>query len=80
MLQELARVTSAHVTVSIPFWDADKARAVEPYVATPQRRLRTVRALADAGLDVSVNVAPIIPGLSDEEIPKILTAARDAEA
>jgi DNA repair photolyase len=36
--------------------------------------------MADAGISVSVNVAPIIPGLGDEEIPKILTAARDAGA
>jgi DNA repair photolyase len=80
VLQELVRVAEAHVTVSVPFWDVEKARSVEPYVATPQRRMRTVRAMADAGIPVSVNVAPIIPGLSDEEIPKILTAARDAGA
>ena len=61
-------------------WDPEKARAVEPYVATPLRRMRIVRAMADAGIPVSVNVAPIIPGLGDEEIPRILTAARDAGA
>src|SRR4051812_9421099 len=45
VLQDLARVASAHVVVSIPFWDAAKARAIEPYVATPARRMRTIRAL-----------------------------------
>lgn len=80
ILQELARVASVQVMVSIPFWDPDKARAIEPYVATPARRLRTIRALADAGISVGVNVAPIIPGLGDEEMPRILTAARDAGA
>lgn len=80
VLQALARAASVHVTVSVPLWDQEKARAVEPYVATPMRRMRIVRALADAGIPVSVNVAPIIPGLGDEEIPKILTAARDAGA
>jgi len=80
VLQELARVASVHVTLSVPFWDEEKARAVEPYVATPARRMRTVRRLADAGISVGVNVAPIIPGLNDEEIPRVLTAARDAGA
>ena len=80
ILQELARVASVQVMVSIPFWDPDKARAIEPYVATPARRLRTIRALADAGISVGVNVAPIIPGLGDEEMPRILAAARDAGA
>jgi DNA repair photolyase len=70
----------AGVTISIPFWDAEKARAIEPYVATPQRRMRTVATLAARGLAVGVNVAPIIPGLNDQEIPAILTAARDAGA
>ena len=80
VLVELGRVAAVRVTVSVPFWDADKARAIEPYVATPARRMRTVRALADAGIPVGVNVAPIIPGLNDEEIPRVLAAARDAGA
>jgi DNA repair photolyase len=80
VLQALGRAASAHVTLSIPFWDADRARAIEPYVATPQRRMRTVEALARAGVSVGVNVAPIIPGLNDHDIPKILAAARDAGA
>ena len=80
VLVDLARVASAFVTVSIPFWDPERARAIEPYVATPARRLRVIETLARAGLDVGVNVAPIIPGLNDQDIPKILAAARDAGA
>jgi len=80
VLAALARVASAFVTVSIPFWDPERARAIEPYVATPARRLRVIETLARAGLDVGVNVAPIIPGLNDQDIPKILTAARNAGA
>jgi len=80
VLQSLSRVASAHVIVSIPFWDPEKARAIEPYVATPARRIRVIRALADAGISVGVNVAPIIPGLNDSEIPSVLSAARDAGA
>ena len=80
VLQDLARVASARVIVSIPFWDPEKARAIEPYVATPARRIRAIRALSDAGIPVGVNVAPIIPGLNDAEIPSVLAAARDAGA
>jgi DNA repair photolyase len=83
VLQTLTRCgppASAHVTVSIPIWDVARARAIEPYVATPQRRLRIIETLARAGIEVGVNVAPIIPGLNDEDIPKILSAARDAGA
>ena len=80
LLAELGRVAASHVTVSIPFWDAEKARAIEPYVPTPARRLRVIETLAKAGISVGVNVAPIIPGLNDQDIPRILAAARDAGA
>ena len=80
VLQAIAREASVHVVVSIPFWNEENARAVEPFVATPARRMRIVRRLSDAGLSVGVNVAPVIPGLNDQEIPQILTAARDAGA
>jgi DNA repair photolyase len=80
VLTAIGQVAAVSVMISVPFWDPEKARAVEPYVATPSRRMRIVRKLADAGIDVGVNVAPIIPGLSDEEIPRILAAARDAGA
>src|SRR4051812_41130617 len=77
VLQTLARGPGVHVTVSIPFWDPEKARAIEPYVATPQRRMRIIATLAARGISVGVNVAPIIPGLNDQDIPKILMAARE---
>ncbi|MFL5320132.1 MAG: PA0069 family radical SAM protein [Myxococcaceae bacterium] len=80
VLQELNRVARVGVSVSIPFWDQDHARAIEPMVATPKRRMETVRRLVAAGISVTVNVAPIIPGLSDEDIPSILQAAADAGA
>ena len=80
LLVELASQARARVAVSIPFWKEHHARAIEPFVATPQRRMRTVERLAKAGLRVTVMVAPIIPGLSDEDIPDILKAAKDAGA
>ena len=76
-LTERARV---NVAISIPFWDPVKARAVEPYVATPERRMHAVQKLAAAGIKVGVNVAPVIPGLGDEEIGDVLKAAKGAGA
>jgi DNA repair photolyase len=80
VLRALADVARLHVTISVPFWDVAKARAIEPYVPTPERRVRTIEKLAKAGIEVGVNVAPIIPGLNDEEIGDVLRAARDAGA
>jgi DNA repair photolyase len=80
VLQELQRTARVHVSVSIPFWDPAIARAIEPYVATPQRRIAVIERLASAGIPVGVNVAPIIPGLGDEAIAQVLSAAREAGA
>lgn len=80
LLRRLSDETHLGVTISIPFWDEAHARAIEPYVATPARRMNTVRKLRAAGIDVSVNLAPIIPGLNDADIGAILQAAADAGA
>lgn len=80
LLVALAEATELHVTVSVPFSDAEHARAMEPYVAPPLRRIETIRRLAEAGLSVGVNVAPVIPGLSDGEMPTVLERARAAGA
>jgi DNA repair photolyase len=80
VLVALSQVTRVSVAVSVPFWDVEKARAIEPFVATPQRRMRVVEKLAARGVRVGVMVAPIIPGLGDEEIGDVLRAAKDAGA
>lgn len=80
LLGELTRRARVHVRISIPFWDAETARALEPFAATPQRRLRTIERLAAAGISVGVQVAPIIPGLNDQDLPRVLQAARSAGA
>ena len=80
VLQALAKVTDVGVTVSIPLWDREHAHAIEPHVASPQRRMQIIERLAAAGLDVGVNVAPMIPGLGDEDIARILEAAAAAGA
>jgi DNA repair photolyase len=80
LLVELSKVAHVSVTVSIPLWDREHARALEPQVATPQRRMETVARLAGAGIDTGVNIAPMIPGLGDADIPSILEAAAKAGA
>ncbi len=80
VLQALAKVADVGATVSIPLWDREHAHAIEPHVASPQRRMQIIERLAAAGLDVGVNVAPMIPGLGDEDIARILEAAAAAGA
>jgi DNA repair photolyase len=80
VLQDLSRAARVSVSVSVPFWDEARARAIEPFVTTPVRRVRTIERLARAGIRVGVLVAPIIPGLNDGDIGEILRAARDAGA
>jgi DNA repair photolyase len=80
ILQPMAEKGLAKVAVSITTLDRHVARAMEPRAATPSRRLETVRQLSQAGIPVTVMVAPIIPGLTDHEIEPILTAAREAGA
>jgi DNA repair photolyase len=80
LLVELHSISRARIMISIPVWKAEHARAVEPWVPSPQRRMKTIGRLAMAGLDVGVMVAPMIPGLGDEDMPTILAAAAKAGA
>lgn len=80
LLAQLARDNAAVVVLSITTLDAELQRAMEPQASTPRARLGALRALADAGVPVAVNIAPVVPGLTDHEIPAILEAARDAGA
>jgi DNA repair photolyase len=80
ILKTLAEYEAAQVVVSITTLDAELARTMEPRASTPTLRLKTVEELAKAGIPVSVNMAPIIPGLTDHEIPALLKAAAAAGA
>jgi DNA repair photolyase len=80
VLQTLAQEARLSVCITLPFHDEQVARAMEPLVATPRRRLQTIERLAAAGITVAVAVAPVIPGLNDEDMVRVLTAAREAGA
>jgi DNA repair photolyase len=79
-LSELARWDCVAVNVSVTTLDADLAGKLEPRAARPEHRLRAIRMLAGAGVPVNVLVAPVIPGLTDHEMPSILEAAAEAGA
>ena len=80
VLGELARLGCAAVFVSVTSLDSELAGKLEPRAARPQHRLRAIRELAAAGIPVGVMVAPIVPGLTDHEMPAILDAAAAAGA
>lgn len=80
LLGEMASLEIVRVLLSITTLDGELARAMEPRTSTPQAKLRAIRALADAGVPVGVMIAPVIPGLTDHEIPAILAAAAEAGA
>ncbi|MFI4915049.1 MAG: PA0069 family radical SAM protein [Phycisphaerales bacterium JB060] len=78
--QRLAAQNAGRVTITLVTLDSELARTLEPRATDPAGRLRTIRELSAAGVPVTVNIAPIIPGLTDAEVPRILEAVADAGA
>lgn len=76
----LAGMNAGRVTITLVTLDAELAQKLEPRASTPAGRLRAIRELTAAGVPVSVNIAPIIPGLTDTELPQILKAVAEAGA
>jgi DNA repair photolyase len=80
LLAPLAQRNLAHVALSITTLDRTLARTLEPRAAAPQRRLEAIRRLREAGIPVTVLIAPLIPVLTDHELETIMQAVRDAGA
>ena len=80
ILKELTQLNLVTVTLSITTLDKKLAQRMEPRTSSPKMRLQTIEAMAKNGIPVGVNIAPIIPGFNDKEIPNILkeSAARGA--
>lgn len=76
LLKKLAEVGAARVVLSITSLDKELIGTLEPRTSRPKKRLKAVRELTDAGIPVHVNIAPIIPGLTDDEIVPIMEAAK----
>ncbi len=80
VLADLARDRAAMVLVTVTTLDTALAGRLEPRASRPAARLKAINALAAAGVPVGVLVAPVIPGLTEHEIPGIVRAAADAGA
>jgi DNA repair photolyase len=80
LIATMAQSNLVSVSISITSLDSRLARILEPRAASPERRLRTVRTLAEAGVPVRVNVAPVIPFVNEPEIEAIVDAAAQAGA
>ncbi|GAB5374754.1 MAG: PA0069 family radical SAM protein [Acuticoccus sp.] len=80
ILAPMAADGLARVALSVTTLDGALARVMEPRAPTPAKRLAAVRALAAAGVPVSVLVAPIVPAINDHEIEDVVAAAAEAGA
>lgn len=80
VLAELARHNAVVVFVSVTTLDPELRKVMEPRTSPPTARLAAIRKLREAGVPVGVLVAPVIPALTDHEIPNIVAAAVEAGA
>jgi DNA repair photolyase len=80
LLGELARYDASAVNVSVTSLDPNLQRVLEPRTSSPSARLEAIATLRAAGIPVGVMVAPIIPGLTDHEVPRIVEACAKAGA
>lgn len=80
LLRQLACDQAVLVEISLTSLDRDLIQILEPRTSMPEQRLEAISRLTDNGIPVGVLVAPVIPGLTDHEIPRILREAREAGA
>jgi DNA repair photolyase len=80
VLRSLAEHQAAAVFISITTLDSELRKVMEPRTSPPGSRLATITQLAQAGIPTGVLVAPVVPGLTDHEMPAILSAAVNAGA
>ena len=80
LLADLARDRAAAVVLSVTTLDGELSRAMEPRAAHPRERLKALEKLSAAGIPTAVLVAPVVPGLTDHELPEIIKASARAGA
>ena len=80
LLAKLAREAHCRVTISAAFKDDESARKIEPGASSITKRFEAMRILSDAGIEVGISLAPVIPGLNDDHLPELLARAKEAGA
>ncbi|WP_170477649.1 PA0069 family radical SAM protein [Ruegeria arenilitoris] len=80
IIAPMAQSGLVRVGISLTTLDSDLSRQMEPRAPSPQRRLKMIERLSRAGIPVRVMTSPVIPGLTDHELEKLLEAGRDAGA
>ncbi|WP_415914033.1 PA0069 family radical SAM protein [Paraburkholderia sp. J12] len=80
LLVPMAQRNQFMAAITITTLDADIARTLEPRAASPLRRLRTIRTLAEAGIPVGVSIAPVIPFVTEPDMERVLEACAEAGA
>jgi DNA repair photolyase len=80
VLARLASGPGASVAITIPFADEDVARRIEPGAPSPRKRFETMRALSDAGIETTIGIAPLVPGLNESDLPELLARAKESGA
>ena len=80
VLQDMVSFNCASVAISVTTLDSTLANIMEPRTSQPNVRIDTIRKLSEAGIPVMVLIAPVIPGLTDHEIPGIIKQVVDAGA
>ena len=76
----LKKLNKVSVFFSLPFLTKEKSNPFEPYTPVPEARFRAMSEIADAGIQVGIGIAPIIPGYNESDIPGLLERAKEAGA
>ncbi|MBU3069828.1 PA0069 family radical SAM protein [Aestuariicella sp. G3-2] len=80
LMTDMARDNLLSVAITLTTLDHELSRKLEPRAASLQRRLKTIRRLTDAGIPVSVSIAPVIPFITEQEMEQVMAAAAEAGA
>lgn len=76
----LTKLKKVSVFFSLPFLTKERSNPFEPYTPVPEARFRAMQTIADAGIEVGIGIAPVIPGYNESDIPGLLERAKEAGA